>query len=164
MRCDGPSRRFALLRGSRAHGAALLGVGCVLALQACDGPAPQQATGFKQIDPGGGAHAASAPPPPAPSLWETPLEDAALERGRVVWRGTCIDCHATGLGGAPLIGNRELWAPRIAKGKPVLFEHALRGFYGKVGEMPARGGNAELSDEQVVAAVQFMISRVDAAP
>ena len=45
---------------------------------------------------------------PDPSIWTTPQSDPLLEEGRLVWTGTCIECHSTGLGGAPLIGNREL--------------------------------------------------------
>lgn len=102
----------------------------------------------------------AGPPLPDPTLWERALEDEELEAGRVVWTGTCIQCHSTGLGGAPLIGNAELWSPRIAKGEAILIEHAQGGFFGDVGEMPARGGNADLSDDEVAAAVRFMVSRV----
>ncbi|MEM9175908.1 MAG: c-type cytochrome, partial [Myxococcota bacterium] len=97
---------------------------------------------------------------PDSSVWETPLADPALESGRVVWTGTCIQCHSTGLGGAPLIGNPDLWRPRIDQGLDVLVQHALEGFYGKKGEMPARGGNPDLTDEQVRLAVRFMATRV----
>lgn len=103
----------------------------------------------------------AAPALPSSSIWETPLDDPELEAGRVVWTGTCIQCHSTGLGGAPLIGNAELWQPRIDQGFTVLVEHATQGFYGKKGEMPARGGNESLSDEDVTRAVRFMASRVD---
>ncbi|MFK7897949.1 MAG: cytochrome c5 family protein [Myxococcota bacterium] len=96
---------------------------------------------------------------PDASVWETPLADPGLERGRVVWTGTCIQCHSIGLGGAPLIGNQALWAPRIEKGIEVLIAHAQEGFYGDEGEMPARGGNEALSDEDIEAAVRFMVSR-----
>ena len=105
------------------------------------------------------AVAETGPPLPDASIWQTPQEDPLLEAGRQVWVETCIACHASGLGGAPLIGNRELWGPRIAQGLDTLVEHATRGYYGDVGEMPARGGNPELSDEQVRAAVHFMASR-----
>ena len=101
------------------------------------------------------------PKPPNPAIWERPFTDPELERGRQVWVGTCIDCHSTGLGGAPLIGNQTLWAPRIAQGLETLVQHATNGFYGEVGEMPARGGNPELSDEDIRAAVRFMASRAD---
>jgi len=59
-----------------------------------------------------------------------------------------------------LIGSSEAWSPRIAKGEPTLIDHAMNGFYGNAGEMPARGGNAALSDEEVTAAVRFMVTRV----
>ena len=101
------------------------------------------------------------PPPPDPRIWETPLSDPALESGRLVWTGTCIQCHSTGLGGAPLIGNADLWRPRIEKGLDGLVENATRGFYGDVGEMPARGGNPDLTDDDIRHAVRFMASRVD---
>ena len=97
--------------------------------------------------------------PPA-SIWKGPLQDPDLEAGRVVWIGTCIQCHSTGLGGAPLIGSSEAWSPRIAKGETTLIDHAMNGFYGNAGEMPASGGNAALSDEEVTAAVRFMVTRV----
>lgn len=84
--------------------------------------------------------------------------DPLLARGREVWLGTCQPCHGTGLGGAPLIGNRALWAPRIAQGIDALYGHALKGFAGKAGEMPPRGGNDKLGDDDVKAAVSFMVS------
>lgn len=96
---------------------------------------------------------------PDASIWSTPLVDPSMEAGRVVWTGTCIDCHSTGLGGAPLIGNKALWAPRLEKGLETLVSHAIGGFYGDVGEMPARGGNTSLTDEEVRSAVRFMASR-----
>jgi cytochrome c5 len=58
-------------------------------------------------------------------------------------------CHEGGLMGAPKIGSEEQWAPRIAQGKETLVSHAING----IRTMPARGGNAKLSDEEVAAAV-----------
>lgn len=110
---------------------------------------------------GGGARASGKPARshPDPAIWEEPRSEVGLERGRQVWTGTCIRCHSTGLAGAPLIGNRALWAPRIAKGVEVLVEHAMDGFMGPAGgEMPARGGNPDLTDEEVRAAVEFMVT------
>jgi cytochrome c5 len=104
--------------------------------------------------------AASAPADPAIPVWDVPLDDPELEAGRLVWRGTCVRCHGTGLAGAPRITDREAWAPRIAKGMDVLVEHALNGFQGPAGtEMPARGGNPDLTDDQVTLAVAFVTSR-----
>ncbi len=65
-------------------------------------------------------------------------------------------CHAAGVAGAPKPGNKEEWAPRIAQGKDTMYKHALEGFTGDKGMMPARGGNTSLTDEQVKAAVDFM--------
>jgi cytochrome c5 len=73
---------------------------------------------------------------------------------------TCEKCHgAGGLGDAPAIGDAAAWQPRIARGMDTLETHALAGFTGQVGEMPARGGNAKLSDQEVRAAVAHMVSK-----
>jgi cytochrome c5 len=85
--------------------------------------------------------------------------DPLLVRGKEVWAETCQPCHGTGLGGAPMIGDKTQWAPRIAQGMDTLYGHALKGFVGKQGEMPARGGNDKLSDDAVKAAVSFMVSQ-----
>ena len=86
-------------------------------------------------------------------------ENATLLAGSVVWEGTCENCHGGNkLTGAPKITDTEDWAPRIAQGLDVLFDHAINGFIGpKYKEMPSRGGNADLSDAEVMAAVAFMI-------
>jgi cytochrome c5 len=98
--------------------------------------------------PGGAAVTAADLPTPT---------DPLLARGKEVWAATCQPCHGTGLGGAPLIGNKTQWAPRIAQGLDTLYGHALKGFTGLQGEMPARGGNDKLSDDAVKAAVSFMV-------
>jgi cytochrome c5 len=104
--------------------------------------------------------APAAAVPAATPVWDLPLEDPRLEAGRLVWRESCRPCHGSGLAGAPRIGDREAWAPRIAKGLPVLFEHALNGFQGPGGtQMPARGGQPDLSDDQIRNAVEFVTSR-----
>lgn len=85
--------------------------------------------------------------------------DSGLQQGRSVWLGSCQVCHATGLAGAPRIGNRDAWQARIAQGKATLYQHAMNGFMGPAGtEMPARGGNDALSDSEVKAAVDYMVA------
>ena len=151
-----------ILGRSEARRRALWWLAVAAALVGCSdaGAKPEEGASFKVLStPQEAKGHAAGPPAPDPALWTTPLEDPDLEAGRVVWTGTCIECHSTGLGGAPLIGNAELWGPRIEKGLDVLYEHALEGFYGDVGEMPARGGNGALSDDDVRAAVRFMTSR-----
>lgn len=88
-----------------------------------------------------------------------------LEQGRRVWLGTCIGCHADGLAGAPPVGDRAAWAPRLAKGRATLLRHALEGFFGPDSAMmPARGGNSALSDGDVGAALDYMLGLVARAP
>ncbi len=86
--------------------------------------------------------------------------DEHHEKGEHVFKGTCAMCHQTGAGGAPIKGNKADWEPRIAQGKDVLYKHALEGFKGGKGAMPAKGANASLSDDDVKAAVDYMVSEV----
>lgn len=80
--------------------------------------------------------------------------------GKAVFQKTCFACHGMGVAGAPKAGDKAAWAPHVAKGKPTLYNHAIHGFTGKKGVMPAKGGNASLSDTQVKAAVDYMLSLV----
>lgn len=100
--------------------------------------------------------AAPAPAPQAATApaAAVPVADAAL--GKSVYGKTCALCHAAGIAGAPKPGNKDEWGPRIAQGKETLYKHAMEGFTGTKGAMPARGGNAKLTDEEVKAAVDFM--------
>ena len=75
--------------------------------------------------------------------------------GEGVYKAACLACHATGVAGAPKIGDKSSWGARIAKGKPALYEHALKGF----NAMPAKGGNATLSDTDVKAAVDYLVAQ-----
>ncbi len=90
------------------------------------------------------------------------FSDQQLMMGRSVWMGTCRNCHLMGVSGAPAVTNHEAWAPRIQKGKPALYHSALNGIKGEDGKfrMPPRGGNAQLNDEQVRLAVDYMVAAV----
>lgn len=79
--------------------------------------------------------------------------------GKAVFDQTCAACHATGVAGAPRIGDKAAWKERLAKGEDTLHQHAIQGFQGNAGLMPPKGGNASLSDAEVKAAVDFMISQ-----
>ena len=70
----------------------------------------------------------------------------------------CFACHGTGAAGAPKLGDKAAWGPRISQGKSTLYEHALKGFQGKAGVMPPKGGSA-LSDDAVKAVVDYMVSQ-----
>jgi cytochrome c5 len=89
---------------------------------------------------------------------QAPLQIAqAGDKGKTVYDTACVVCHQTGVGGAPKIGDKAAWADRIAQGESTLADHALKGFQGKAGMMPPKGGRAELSDEDVKAAVSYMV-------
>jgi len=81
-----------------------------------------------------------------------------IAHGKQIFSGTCFACHGTGAAGAPKAGDKSAWGPRIAKGKATLYQHALHGFQGKSGVMPAKGGNTGLSDADVKSAVDYMVS------
>jgi cytochrome c5 len=88
--------------------------------------------------------------------------DAEPRHGRDVWLGTCRECHANPLSDAPQVKNKAAWEPRIAQGRAVLYTSALKGKTGKGDtEMPPRGGNASLSDDDVRGAVDYMLFLVD---
>jgi cytochrome c5 len=84
---------------------------------------------------------------------------AVPKDGPALYEAVCHTCHASGLLGAPKFGDRTAWAPRIAKGKTVLYEHALKGFTGSAGVMPAKGGRTDLTDELIKAGVDYLVSK-----
>jgi len=79
------------------------------------------------------------------------------EMGEKIFTATCSACHGLGIAGAPKFGDAAAWKPRIAKGMETLLKHAMEGFQGTSGMMPAKGGNAALSHEEVAAAVKYMV-------
>ncbi|HIM87625.1 MAG TPA: cytochrome c5 family protein [Gammaproteobacteria bacterium] len=79
--------------------------------------------------------------------------------GQKVYQSGCIACHGAGVAGAPMVGNAAVWAPRIAAGADSLYANAINGFQGTSGVMPGKGGNPTLSDAEVKAAVDYMVSQ-----
>jgi cytochrome c5 len=77
--------------------------------------------------------------------------------GKATYDSACAACHATGVAGAPKLGDATSWKERIAKGKDALYQNALNGFQGKAGMMPAKGGNPALADAAVQAAVDHIV-------
>jgi len=84
------------------------------------------------------------------------IPTAKAADGKATYDKACMACHAAGVAGAPKFGDKADWGPRIAQGNDTLYTHALKGFTGKKGMMPAKGGNASLSDADVKAAVDYM--------
>lgn len=81
---------------------------------------------------------------------------AAPVNGQTVYEGACMACHAAGVAGAPKLGDVAEWTARIAQGAEVLHAHAIEGYQGENGIMPAKGGRSDLSDAEVIAAVDYM--------
>jgi cytochrome c5 len=85
-------------------------------------------------------------------------EDKALQQGRQLWLQNCEGCHGYGIADAPVPMQPDDWKHRVIKDKALLYLHAIEGFMGEdYSMMPARGGNEALSDEQVKAAVDYML-------
>ena len=91
----------------------------------------------------------------APSAAAAPVA-AMPKNGEETFKDVCSTCHGQGIAGAPKFGDHAAWAPRLAEGKATLYQHALQGFQGKTGVMPAKGGRTDLSDDLVRQAVDYM--------
>lgn len=87
------------------------------------------------------------------------LSGQAMADGKATYDQACQACHKTGVAGAPMVGDKAAWADRIAQGKDTLYTHAIGGFKGKTGMMPPKGGFGNLSDDQVKAAADYMVSQ-----
>ncbi len=80
------------------------------------------------------------------------------KNGMELFQAVCSACHGAGIAGAPKAGDKSAWGPRIAQGKATLYQHALGGFNGKAGVMPAKGGRADLPDDLIKQGVDYMVS------
>lgn len=105
---------------------------------------------------------ASFVPPTAASAAATTTTATATQvsadAGEKLFGSVCATCHTAGLMSAPKLGDKAAWAPRIAQGKDTLYKNAIVGYQGKAGVMPAKGGS-QASDEEVKAAVDYMVSK-----
>ena len=88
----------------------------------------------------------------APATSAAPV---AARSGEAVYNAACIACHATGAAGAPKLGDKAAWSPRLAQGESTLLKHALEGFKG----MPAKGGCADCSDAEAKTALNHLVSK-----
>lgn len=107
------------------------------------------------------ASAAAAPAAPVAATATTapaaaPTQVAATGgKGKAVYDTTCMVCHAAGVAGAPKLGDKAAWAPRIQTGVEALYNSSLKG----KNAMPPKGGNAGLPDADVKAAVDYMVAQ-----
>ena len=110
----------------------------------------------KRLQPVGQVNIGTAPAPaPANPAAAPAAAKAEPASGDKVFQASCMACHGAGLMGAPKVGDKAAWGPRIAQGVNVLHDHALKG----IRTMPAKGGNAGLADAEVKAAVDYMVSQ-----
>jgi cytochrome c5 len=86
-----------------------------------------------------------------------PAALALPKNGEETYKAVCSACHAAGIAGAPKVGDKAAWAPRIAQGKATLYSHALNGFQGKAGMMPAKGARPDLPDDLVKETVDYIV-------
>ena len=82
-----------------------------------------------------------------------------MKQGESIYKKSCNACHGTGVAGSPKLGDTAAWETRIAKGNAILSQHAIEGFKGETGYMPAKGGSMNLSDDDVSLAVEYMVSQ-----
>jgi cytochrome c5 len=127
-----------------------------------------QASAHERIKPFGQVAVAGAdnsglaiPATAVPVAGGAPAGDAASmpTDGKSVFDVACSACHGTGIAGAPRLGDKAAWAPRIAQGMATLEKHAIEGYQGQAGMMPAKGGRADLSDDAVRAAVEYLAAQ-----
>jgi cytochrome c5 len=98
-----------------------------------------------------------------PTAAATPAEGGAAAapvaggaaKGKAVYDSACTVCHTAGVAGAPKLGDKAAWGPRMKDGVPHLYDMALKG----KGAMPPRGGNPALSEADIKAAVDFIVSQ-----
>ncbi|MCW8808576.1 MAG: c-type cytochrome [Rhodanobacter sp.] len=80
--------------------------------------------------------------------------------GKTIYGHLCTSCHTAGIAGAPKLGDKAMWSPRIAQGIDILIKHATEGYHGPDGNfMPAKGGNPALNDEQIKNAVRWIVDQ-----
>lgn len=110
-----------------------------------------------EVKAAGAAPAAEAAPVAAASA-AAPVAAATVstaDAGKKLYEASCQACHGAGVAGAPKFGDKAAWADRIKQGIATLQTHAIKGFQGKAGMMPAKGGSSA-SDDEVKAAVEYM--------
>ncbi|MGF6183454.1 cytochrome c5 [Massilia sp. UYP32] len=118
---------------------------------AAEAPADAAATTVAPVAPVPAATPAAAPAA-APAI-------ASADAGKKAYDSACIACHGAGIAGAPKFGDKAAWTARLGQGANVMYEHAIKGFQGKAGFMPPKGGST-LPDAEIKAAVDYMVAAV----
>jgi cytochrome c5 len=85
---------------------------------------------------------------------------AEVLSGPQVYNQACVACHGAGIAGAPKTGDDASWGPRIAQSNATLHDHVINGYQGAVGYMPPKGGRVDLSDDEIISAMDYMLEQV----
>jgi cytochrome c5 len=120
------------------------------AVQTAAAPAPAATSAATNAAP---APAAAAPPAPAPGAAGAAPQAASGGSGEALYKQACFVCHAAGVAGAPKLGDKAAWAPRLQQGVPALVQSAMKG----KGAMPPKGGS-NASEQELRAAVEYMVN------
>ena len=161
-------KRFAMLIGSLAVLAVLLASMATYIYDRNPPPANSQHEEqlAQRLAPVGGVYAGDTGRAAMQAAQEAASKAAASQvayggttDGKTIFGSLCHSCHETGVAGAPKVGDKAEWATRMAAGLDTLDKHALEGYTGKAGVMPAKGGNPALTEEQVKAAVAWMVDQ-----
>lgn len=98
---------------------------------------------------------AAAGAAPAPAAAAQPAAAAGPVDGKAVYGKACVACHATGVANAPKLGDKAAWAPRLGAGVDGLMKSVIGG----KGAMPPKAGNPSLTDAEIRAAVEYLLSQ-----
>ena len=101
-----------------------------------------------------GAAAASVAPAAVATAAAVPTKDDAAP-GKKLYDTACMACHAAGVAGAPKLGDKAAWAPRVPAGVDALTATVIKG----KGAMPPRGAAAGATDADIRAAVEYMVAQ-----
>jgi cytochrome c5 len=94
---------------------------------------------------------------PAKSMAPSAVVSGGPGKVQTIYSASCSACHTSGAAGAPKLGDKQAWAPRIKSGSEVLYNSAIKGKKA----MPPKGGNVSLSNEDVKAVVDYMVSKAE---
>jgi cytochrome c5 len=83
------------------------------------------------------------------------MSGAVLADGQETYQASCQACHATGAAGAPKVGDKEAWAPRIAQGMDTMLTNATNG----IRAMPPKGACAACTEDDLKGAIEYMVSQ-----
>lgn len=128
----------------------LLGAGCSeKETTATQEVMPAQAPAPQMSEP------AAAPPAEAAAPAATAETQTAAADGQGIYKASCQACHAAGVAGAPKLGDKDAWAPRIAKGSDAMYTSVIKG----LNAMPPKGACMSCSEDELRAAVDYMVGQ-----